>query len=346
MAYHGTMGRGQQSTTPSKQFAAVMGVRRGSSAAQRDRDLQELEIALRPVATARTPLSFELLGPLAPHAQKKDSETRGALIGALAANISTHGLDVLGPLLGAETPSKAMKKRLREAIATYLSMDEVDLAKRREEADHLLGHLFLSDQEEDYLAANGSLIMPIGRVFSGPSDRSSSCLPLLRALVHQGAGRLFSLYQPWIKVLTQEVRTGHCAPVLEEIERALLEGIHDEPYMRADALEGLRRAVQRAMKLTDMQLSVLLHPAWDNGPVTKHDILSERATDGLPRDLKSAQRVLCSLNGGRRGDGVQYTEWMPSLRKDTRFCYAINDRGRSLRAAGQRPLPSGVVPGS
>ena len=137
------MGRGQLSA--GDQFSKVLGPRRGSALAQKERDREEAFVLIDEDLAVENTLDFEHTLPLVPLLNAQDKSVEERITAAIKENIRHNGLRTLLGTLSSADPEipQALCKLMRSIAAEHIAADtDTDPSVKRDSIVSLVEDLF------------------------------------------------------------------------------------------------------------------------------------------------------------------------------------------------------------
>ena len=244
-------------------FSTVFGERRGSQAAQDERDREETEDLIRRTLAPEHPLFLPNLVPVMDFFSSDDPEIRAILADSVVANYRQNTMEALAITLGSEEITPEARVFLRALAVEYFTRDRSASAtpeRKRTEAAFFLKSYFNSApvRSSEELREDLPLIRALARIYRG-NGVGASCFPLLDCLLLLRDNENLNLFKPWAKAVSQEVKDGHCDARLDDFQRMLHHREDEDSPLRRKILAPLREAVSAAQsRVLELNMKTLL----------------------------------------------------------------------------------------
>jgi len=253
------MGRGQAAIVKDR-FSTVFGERRGSQAAQEERDREEAEDLIRHALNPSNPITLSSLAPIMDLFTCDDGEIRALLADGVVANYRENSMQALAITMGDADIASEVRDFLRVLAVDYFTRDHSIYGaptQKRSEGKLFLQYYFNEAPVRSYeeIERDLPLIRALARIYRGgdPGAAKMSCEPLLDYLIPLQHDELLPLFAPWVKAICQEVKSKRCDshldnPLFAELLRggwSLASGSGESP-LRKKVFAPLREAVTEA----------------------------------------------------------------------------------------------------
>jgi len=257
------MGRGQ--ATVEDRFSTVFGERRGSQAAQEERDREETEELIRRTFEGSRPITPRNLTPLIDLFDSDDPEIQAVLADSIVANYRRNSMEALASTLGSEGIVPEVRVFLRALAVDYFEHDRSAFGepqRKQDQALYFLQQYFNSApvRSPEEMKKDLPLIRALARTYRSKEARLS-CMPLLKYLLLLQDNDILPIFSPWVKAVCQEVKAKRCDNRLDDplFTKLLHADENEESPLRKKILAPLREAVSEAQsRILEMNMRTLL----------------------------------------------------------------------------------------